>query len=427
MISVRIKQYLTLCMLIVVSFFLLIERESMVNVVLSYVVPLFLVFLLDDGILYMRKKDSDILKFRFNCVDLSLLILFLFEIMGIIISSDWLYVQMTNNMILSGILVYFFCRIYLCNQKLQSWLVYFILFLSFKALYLVIANYLIISHNILSIGFSKEDIIPLRFLFLPGGMFINIWSVILLAFLPFYFYTLIFVHKFFKPLILVAILGLIVGIVFTFSRGAILSLSVFLLLTIGNLIYNNIWSVKRTCIVTGICIISTFFILYPAKDTLNATFNMDEQSSQVRSAISRVERWRDCFELFKKHPFFGIGAGNYPLKSMVLSNQTGTAYHHRVENTFIQLLVEKGIIGTVPYFIVLLSICYSIWLKIRNKSHIKSENMFVILLFFSSLIILLLRESTFSILFANSTYFYIFSIIVFLLISRIYYETDKSC
>lgn len=74
----------------------------------------------------------------------------------------------------------------------------------------------------------------------------------------------------------------------------------------------------------------------------------------------RFEIWKDAFEIFKSHPFFGIGIGNYaayvsihnPDQYWVASN-VYTAYDHP-ESGYLKLLTEYGLIGFVLFFSMIL-------------------------------------------------------------------------
>lgn len=105
------------------------------------------------------------------------------------------------------------------------------------------------------------------------------------------------------------------------------------------------------------------------------TIQLAEESAMEGSAASRIALIRYGWAIFKDHP---LGTGhkghealsrNY-IPAAMLSNAGTRAAH----NTFMQILVEQGIVGAVLYVILLLWVVRQLWiLKRMDKQGLPSE------------------------------------------------------
>ena len=128
--------------------------------------------------------------------------------------------------------------------------------------------------------------------------------------------------------------------------GLILGVSVIVLL--GNAKY-------RLAIIIAIFV--TILISTQYADQM-AIFNRESTFSDAYDF--RLEIWKDAFEIFKAHPFFGIGIGNYaayvsihnPDQYWVASN-VYTAYDHP-ESGYLKLLTEFGLVGFSAFFLLII-------------------------------------------------------------------------
>ena len=91
----------------------------------------------------------------------------------------------------------------------------------------------------------------------------------------------------------------------------------------------------------------------------------------------RFEVWKDAFEIFKAHPYVGIGIGNYaayvsihnPDQYWVASN-VYTAFDHP-ESGYLKLLVEFGLVGFLALFsLIILPIIQGIKYYIKSKDYV---------------------------------------------------------
>nr|WP_293709478.1 O-antigen ligase family protein [uncultured Parabacteroides sp.] len=103
----------------------------------------------------------------------------------------------------------------------------------------------------------------------------------------------------------------------------------------------------------------------------------------------RFIKWKEAVSLTSFSPIVGVGGGNYILAVEMLSTNKLELFTSRSTNTYLQVLVEKGLLGFVVYGNMICMILYTV---IKNKYHEK----WIIILFFSSFISLLIREISFS-------------------------------
>jgi O-antigen ligase len=90
-------------------------------------------------------------------------------------------------------------------------------------------------------------------------------------------------------------------------------------------------------------------------------------TSQLRSTEGRLAIWRRSVDVFKLSPLWGVGSGNAPifLAASADEDQT-TGFASRTFSLPIQLLTEKGIVGTALYIAVLVLAGREARRKLRN-------------------------------------------------------------
>lgn len=390
MIPLHIKQKIALGSLVLLSGLLLVAGADIVPLAVTVVGLELFLFVADDLVEIWRKPTRDIPLFTLCPLDWAFLFLFVVEVVGAAFSSDWLRSQLAANRILAMVLVYLLCRLYLKEGYLRNWFVHWLSLLGLVCALFVISAFVPFYWTMIDTGFTPPDIVPLRYLLVPHGLLINDWGSILLAFLPFNIYSVYVIRGKWKAIPALALFVVLLATVLTLSRGTLLALGLFVILFCVGLVIFRIVSWKRTLLWLGAYVLCLFLALLPLRQTLRATLNTDRQSSQGMSASGRIVRWEESFFLFARHPLTGIGNGNYALESMVISNRDGSAYTRRVNNIFVQLLLEKGLVGTVAYLVVFILVFRAAIGYFRRSA----GNRFTVVVFGMGLIALLFREMT---------------------------------
>jgi O-antigen ligase len=116
---------------------------------------------------------------------------------------------------------------------------------------------------------------------------------------------------------------------------------------------------------------------------------MTKTVSQRRSIDSRLSKWNETIRIFRDHPVFGTGSGTYGLMSYRYNLADKSRLSPLTTNTFLQLLMEKGVVGFVAYMGAIGAICMNALKLVRERS-------ISAIIFLSAMVALLVREMTFS-------------------------------
>lgn len=254
-------------------------------------------------------------------------------------------------------------------------------------------------------------------LYNPLGIWNNLWACILLFLLVF---TTLFVlyqkHRKFKILGLFILLLLVFGIVVSFSRGVYLSVLCFIAsFNLITLVFKQL-KAKQLITVNLMALTILFLSASVVSDSVLTTLSFNKTTSQQRSTSGRVDRWTHALQLIEDNPITGWGNGNFILatdKKPYLSEDA--VFSSTIDNTYVQILIEKGILGFVTY-LCLFAICTIIVYKsLKNKSYTRKQKLELTIVF-SGLVAFLVRELTFSSLFVNNMVFFLFFHLIFFLI-----------
>lgn len=195
---------------------------------------------------------------------------------------------------------------------------------------------------------------------------------------PFFFYLLLKVKK--NKLDSFFLLLTTLSIFLTLSRGGIIgiivSLILFLIFKAISFIYKakiNFKNLVKTLIVLTIFF---FIIISMLKHSYFSDFIKNRVNS-FSSGSGRFEIWINALFLWSENPIFGIGWYNFLYYNIEFFNRT-----NYVHNTFLEVLVETGILGFILYSTFHLLILYIIIrLIISNKNY-----MFLLLSYISIII-----------------------------------------
>jgi putative inorganic carbon (HCO3(-)) transporter len=144
--------------------------------------------------------------------------------------------------------------------------------------------------------------------------------------------------------------GFFLGRVFLLSGAALLLYGVYLTNSRGALlavifIFAVYLSLKRGLLTAGVLSAAGTALLLMLP-TRAQDIDPDEES-----AFGRVDAWYEGLHMFLKHPFFGVGAGNF------------TDYNYlTAHNSFVLVLAETGLFGYITW---LTFVGFSFWMMIR--------------------------------------------------------------
>lgn len=171
-----------------------------------------------------------------------------------------------------------------------------------------------------------------------------------MAFYQIFFIPLLFFHILVKKhrlvlrfFFLALLLGSIIVLILTFSRGGFVSL-VFMLLTLMIVERKN-----KAVFYTGLAMIVAGAVIAPAVywERITSLFDLSKSLSQDYAVMSRIATMKTAFILGIRNPFFGVGMENFLARA-----SRYVAYGQVVHNSVLQVFSEIGL----PGLLILISI-----------------------------------------------------------------------
>ncbi len=255
------------------------------------------------------------------------------------------------------------------------------------------------------------------FKYLHSPFFIqnNAWASLL--FLFFVFSVILFFYVKNRVLITIIFIQSLVitySIIVSFSRGAYVSFFVFIiLLTLFLFIYLN-W--KKALKITLALFISVTATVLPVWKDFKDTVSFNKTVSQQRSTKSRLDRWQYTKGIILDKPFTGWGQKNYVLsQNKHAFQEEDSRFSPSLNNTYLQILVEKGGMGLLGYlssFLILFILLYKASYDKGYNKKIKLE----IALIGTLLFCFLIKEFTYSTIFDYPLIWVILMIALYMLI-----------
>lgn len=246
-----------------------------------------------------------------------------------------------------------------------------------------------------------NDASQFKGLFSPFSLANNTWATIGICFLPLPLIAAAIFRQY-RVAVAVGLLAFVfinVGVLITFSRGAYLSLALFWFITILLLLIYRMVSISfilKYSIITGVVIMA---FMFPSMKPFTTTLAMNKTVSQQRSTEGRLSIIESGICQVQDYKIFGVGGNNYPIvNDNCKDDREDQGYSGFTNNTYLQILIEKGILGLIIYAVFALGILISFFQKI-NKSNNKTER-FVTMIAAAGFLAFGLREFFFS------TFFY---------------------
>lgn len=169
-------------------------------------------------------------------------------------------------------------------------------------------------------------------------------------------------------IVLLAINGLIImGIVLTTSRGAVLALgatTIALLVCLFRIQkYRLLLLVAVILIPLSLGAITWSGLQGDVSERLESL-----QEDDLISTETRVKLWRDGWEAVKANPLFGFGVGSYPYIYKEYQTFIDSSWYFHAENVFLEGLITLGILGVIPVVLLMVLLARGIWLYTRTES-----------------------------------------------------------
>lgn len=345
------------------------------------------------ALLFFWLKFSKRIKPQFHLLDFVVLCLLSVEIVAGLLNNQGIYTKTYLFGLLFNVLVYFTIRIFLRKEKQEilftSILSGFVILLAL----LTIGSFYFSKFNIEYEGFT--DLVNFKNMFNPLGFLLNDWATILLLNSSFVLLALTR-SRFNTPWLWVLLTGLgavLISIVFSFSRGAYLSVLLGLLVFFG---FGFLFRVVRIKLLL-LSFAGTVFLItltaLPVKKEFVTTMGLSGTISQARSFSGRSELWKAAYQIIREEPLTGVGNALFSLRANpYLANREDAMFTGRATNSYLQLLVEQGIIGFIPWAVFIGLLLFTLFRFIRKRD----AKSLPALLLFAVFITVLFRELSFS-------------------------------
>jgi tetratricopeptide (TPR) repeat protein/O-antigen ligase len=353
---------------------------------------------------YLRKPSIRTCK---SPLEIILLIIFIYEIIQPYFIENSYIALYSGLFIPAAILVYYFVNYIITSNNIKVIYYLFSVILLLASISVIFA-FIFFTAIVESGGWGIDEIIPLRYLFAPMGVLVNDWGLIFLFLFPF---PLLLLNKLPLKFRIIPIIIFLIGIyasILTFSRGTYISV---LILFTSIFILSLIFKIRiKFDNKKHIALIFVLFILalIPIREPLMKMLPINPSTSQQLSVEGRFDQWRRCVEIHKGNPICGIGANGFKRINKIISNKNQVSYTNKVTNSYLQILVEKGVIGFILYLSLFIYIGYLAVNKLikGNKRDVSLDTIVV----FSLFIAVAVKEFAFSSLFDNQFTFLTFSI-----------------
>lgn len=316
----------------------------------KYFVLLLLSAILSALVITVQKKRNNI-----TIIDISVFLFFTYDCLSVF-SADCRLPAFQRAIFSTFYLnFYIVLRYVFCIKDIRNAILNGSLFFITLLFTLAIFSFYVYHRNAMKIGFY--DIYHLRFLYKPLGYSVNVWAEILIVLLGW-----LCVAK--KHLLFLSFFCILL-IFLSFSRGAYISLMVFIILIL--LIIRQ----KKIKVILLASYVSAFALtLYFFPKEMSTTLNMNQTESQKLSTEKRLNASCLAWKSFQKKPLCGYGNDNFTFAvDASLYQDSRQAMTTLPPNILVQLLVEKGCIGIMLFCFLSFSIIRFCWLQ-RNHNRI---------------------------------------------------------
>jgi O-antigen ligase len=165
-----------------------------------------------------------------------------------------------------------------------------------------------------------------------------------------------------------------IPIIFSFSRGAYIAFLAFVIFMDVAVMRCKLVPLKTLMRFNCIMLVLAILVSLPVYKSVFSAAAFFKTRSQSISIASRGQIWGQSLEMARKNPFLGVGAYNYAQAFMIDAPQDiSKGFVRTPQNTFIGILVEKGLVGLLAYICVLAMAIYTAVFKlIRSKDNFES-------------------------------------------------------
>jgi O-antigen ligase/tetratricopeptide (TPR) repeat protein len=364
-------------------------------------------------IIFFKIFKDKIPTITISYIDIGFAILFISEIITSY-NSTYSFNSISSYIRLNFMLIlYIGYKVFFKDSKRQLILHTIFVFFSSVLVAFTLNDFINFQDKLKLAGFSSS--INFKHLYMPLGYLINAWSSVLLFFL---LLNCLFLwqqrNKKWVFLIYLNLFFICFCLLSSFSRGAYISLLFFIVL-FNTLVWNQ-FSFKKIILYNSIAFLFIGIAILPIKKDVLSTISFNATESQQRSTSSRISSWIYVEKLLTDKPIFGWGQNNFILAQDKMGNQKeDSQFCPRTQNTYINLLVERGIFGFICY-LVFIGIVFIVLIRNFKSKIVSKDDKIKLSLIASGILTILLREFTYASVFEfNSVCFMFFCLLFFLI------------
>lgn len=143
---------------------------------------------------------------------------------------------------------------------------------------------------------------------------------------------------------------LLLVIAATFSRGLYIATAAFFVSSALLFRMYRLTALRRLVCFSAVSFLlfALFLCVTPLGPPTLKSAAMFSTTSQVRSLEGRAGASKAAWEIFKVHPLLGVGSFNFPMHYAAYKEEDAV-FAGRAFNIFLQILVEKGVVGLLAY------------------------------------------------------------------------------
>jgi O-antigen ligase len=226
-----------------------------------------------------------------------------------------------------------------------------------------------------AIGFSDVVAFRWRLLTPPAPWVAGEWFTLLLLTLPFALALIAFCWlRAWRTLSAVAAwmaIPIVAGLLLSCSRAVFWAVIVLLVTAVGLAALYKVISARAAlaAAAAALCLLGVVLLVDNAVYAGIAKAYTGIQTSQVRSTEGRLDIWKRSAEVFRIAPVWGVGSGNAALFLAGSADaEATTGFASRTFSLPIQLLTEKGLMGTGIYLALLVLAARAAHAKLRNAA-----------------------------------------------------------
>lgn len=359
----------TIVTLLLLSFFRINDYSLYANIVLSC---------------FLIKEVRDGNMPKFNKIDYCVVLIWGYELLSLFATINHFKSFQYFKLFTSSVLFYFSLRLFFkYNKNIRRFLFTYSIFIAIASIIGIYTFYLL-EERLTEIGF--REIYQFRHLYKPLGAYNNAWGSIQILFMGTCLLATIYCRKNKLKLVIcfMAFTISLCGGIYVFSRGVYLAIFVGLVWWCISVFRNK---TSFPFLMVGLVVLSVSSI--SQREAVSTAIEFNQNTSQQRSISGRIDVIKTTEKLFKMHPVLGGGSGNF---SLLFNNyryeDSNVQFTSYSPNIVVQLITEKGIIGTCLFIFLF---CLLLLYFIRyNKNPI-------VYLIMGILVIYIVREQTFSI------------------------------